>query len=71
MSRPRKPVEQTTSTLYQGADGNWHAQDFITNLQFPVGMTLGANGELYILDMADGADGSPNFNSRIYRLEYK
>lgn len=55
----------------RAADGNWHAQDFITNLQFPVGMTLGANGELYILDMADGADGSPNFNSRIYRLEYK
>lgn len=26
MSRPRKPVEQTTSTLYRGADGNWHAR---------------------------------------------
>lgn len=26
MSRPRKPVEQTTSTLYRGADGYWHAR---------------------------------------------
>lgn len=26
MSRPRKPVEQTTSTLYRGADGHWHAR---------------------------------------------
>lgn len=26
MSRPRKPVEQTTSTLYRGADGRWHAR---------------------------------------------
>jgi integrase len=26
MSRPRKPVEQTTSTLYGGADGHWHAR---------------------------------------------
>lgn len=54
----------------RGADGKWHAEDFITNLQFPVGMTLGANGELYVLDMADGADGSSGFNSRIYRIEY-
>jgi integrase len=26
MSRPRKTAEQTTSTLYQGADGKWHAR---------------------------------------------
>lgn len=26
MSRPRKPAEQTTSTLYRGADGHWHAR---------------------------------------------
>lgn len=26
MSRPRKAAEQTTSTIYQGADGNWHAR---------------------------------------------
>jgi integrase len=26
MSRPRKPVEQTTSTLYRGSDGQWHAR---------------------------------------------
>ena len=26
MSRPRKPVEQTTSTTYRGADGHWHAR---------------------------------------------
>lgn len=26
MGRPRKPVEQTTSTLYRGADGQWHAR---------------------------------------------
>lgn len=26
MSRPRKPVEQTTSTIYRGADGQWHAR---------------------------------------------
>lgn len=26
MSRPRKAVEQTTSTLYRGSDGLWHAR---------------------------------------------
>jgi len=26
MGRPRKTAEQTTSTVYQGADGNWHAR---------------------------------------------
>ena len=26
MTRPRKTPEQTTSTLYQGADGKWHAR---------------------------------------------
>lgn len=26
MARPRKPAEQTTSSLYRGADGNWHAR---------------------------------------------
>ena len=26
MSRPRKTAEQTTSTLYRGADGHWHAR---------------------------------------------
>lgn len=26
MSRPRKTAEETTSTLYQGADGKWHAR---------------------------------------------
>ena len=26
MSRPRKPVEQTTSTLFRGSDGHWHAR---------------------------------------------
>lgn len=26
MSSPRKSAEETTSTLYQGADGKWHAR---------------------------------------------
>lgn len=26
MARPRKTAEQTTSTIYLGADGNWHAR---------------------------------------------
>lgn len=52
------------------AQGKWQAADFITNLKFPVGMTLGANGELYILDMADGVDGAPGAGSRIYKVEY-
>lgn len=26
MGRPRKPAEQTTSTIYRGADGSWHAR---------------------------------------------
>lgn len=26
MGRPRKPVEQTTSSVYKGADGRWHAR---------------------------------------------
>lgn len=26
MGRPRKPAEHTTSTVYQGADGRWHAR---------------------------------------------
>ncbi len=52
------------------ADGKWQSQPFITNLLFPVGMTLGANGELYVLDMANPADGGDNSFSRIYRVEY-
>lgn len=51
-------------------NGEWHSEDFITALQFPVGMTLGADGSLYLLDMADGASGAPDLNSRIYRVEY-
>jgi len=26
MGRPRKPAEKTTSTIYRGADGSWHAR---------------------------------------------
>lgn len=26
MARPRKPAEQTTSSLYRGTDGSWHAR---------------------------------------------
>lgn len=37
MSRPRKPAEQTTSTIYQGADGQWHAR--VTMERRPDGTT--------------------------------
>ncbi len=55
---------------WRDENGKWQSEDFITKLKFPVGMTLGADGELYVLDMADGANGSPNLTSRIYRVEY-
>lgn len=55
----------------QQPDGKYSAQDFITNLKFPVGMTLGADGSLYVLDMSDGVDGSLAPSSHIYRVEYE
>jgi putative membrane-bound dehydrogenase-like protein len=55
---------------WQAADGAWQTEDLVTKLKFPVSMTLGADGSLYILDMADGVDGVPGLSSRIYRLEY-
>jgi hypothetical protein len=37
MGRPRKAAEQTTSTIYRGADGSWHAR--VTMGRRPVGRT--------------------------------
>src|SRR5581483_1419522 len=56
--------------VWQDASGQWQTEDFITDLKFPVGMTLGADGSLYILDMTDGVNGAPNLSSRIYRVQY-
>ncbi len=56
--------------VWQNARGQWQTEDFIADLKFPVGMTLGADGSLYILDMVDGVNGAPHQNSRIYRVQY-
>jgi putative membrane-bound dehydrogenase-like protein len=56
--------------VWRDANGTWLNEDFITNMQFPMGLALGADGSLYVLDMADGVDGGPGASSRIYRVEY-
>lgn len=55
---------------WREASGKWQKEDFMTNMKFPVGMTVGSDGALYVLDMADGVDGSTNVASRIYRIAY-
>lgn len=54
------------------ASGKWQYEDFVTNMDRPIALTVGADGSLYVADMNSGAGrNQPGENpSVIYRVEY-
>jgi len=58
--------------VFQDANGKWQAVDFITGLNRPIDLVVGADGALYIADMNSGEGrntADPNNPAVIYRVD--
>ncbi len=67
-SDPRKVVR-----AWRDENGKWQHQDFVTQMNRPIDLIVGADGALYIADMNTGAsrgNADPNNPAVIYRIEY-
>lgn len=67
-SDPRRVVRAWKDAV----TGKWQYEDFVTNMDRPIAVAVGADGSLYIADMNSGAGrNQPGENpSVIYRVEY-
>ncbi|TAH50760.1 MAG: hypothetical protein EYC68_13065 [Chloroflexota bacterium] len=67
-SDPRKVIR-----AWRDENGKWQYQDFVTQMNRPIDLTVGADGALYIADMNSGEGrntADPNNPAVIYRVEY-
>jgi glucose/arabinose dehydrogenase len=67
-SDPRKVVR-----AWRDENGEWQYEDFVTGMNRPIDLVVGADGALYIADMNSGQGrntSDPNNPAVIYRVEY-